>query len=68
MSSIYVRKIEVAFSKEDEFILDGQSKICNWLYNQLLDACREDYLKNGTKSKLLYGRNLRDYGTCLKEK
>ena len=67
MSSIYVRKIEVAFSKEDEFILDGQSKICNWLYNQLLDACREDYLKNGTKSKLLYGRNLRDYGTCLKE-
>ena len=68
MSSIYVRKIEVAFSKEDGFILDGQSKICNWLYNQLLDACRDDYLKNGTKSKLLYGRNLRDYGTRLKER
>ena len=67
MSSIYVRKIEVEFSKEDGFILDGQSKICNWLYNQLLDACREDYRKNGTQSKLLYGRNLRDYGTSLKE-
>ena len=68
MSSIYVRKIEVKFSKEDGFILDGQSKICNWLYNQLLDACRNDYQKNGRQSKLLYGRNLRDYGTRLKEK
>ena len=66
MSSIYVRKIEVKFSKEDSFILDGQSKICNWLYNQLLDACRKEYQKNGKQSKLLYGRNLRDYGTSLK--
>ena len=35
MSSIYVRKIEVEFSKEDGFILDGESKNCKWVYNQL---------------------------------
>ena len=67
MSSIYVRKIEVTFSKEDGLILDGQSKICNWFYNQLLDACKKEYREHGTESKLLYGRNLREYGTKLKE-
>ena len=67
MSSIYNKKIEVIFSKEDEYILDGQSKICNWFYNQLLDACRKDYKYNGNAKKLLNGRNLRDYGTALKE-
>ena len=67
MSSIYVRKIEVTFSKEDGLILDGQSKICNWFYNQLLDACKREYREHGTESKLLYGRNLREYGTKLKE-
>lgn len=67
MSSIYNRKIEVEFKQEDIFILDGQSKICNWFYNQLLDACRNDYKYNGGAKKLLSGRNLRNYGTSLKE-
>ena len=47
MSSIYNRKIEVEFQKEDGFILDGQSKICNWFYNRLLEACINDYKENG---------------------
>lgn len=38
MSSIYNKKIEVEFKQEDAYILDGQSKICNWFYNQLLDS------------------------------
>ena len=67
MSSVYARKIEVTFSKEAEWILDGQSKICNWFYNQLLEACKKDYMEHGNESKLLYGRNLREYGTKLKE-
>ena len=67
MSSIYNKKIEVEFKQEDIFILDGQSKICNWLYNQLLDVCIKDYKYNGNAKKLLNGRNLRDYGTSLKE-
>ncbi len=68
MSLMYNKKIEVHFSKEDELILDGQSKICNWLYNQLLDAAQKDYKENGNQLKLLEGRNLRNYGVSLKEK
>ena len=67
MSSIYNKKIEVAFKQEDIHILDGQSKICNWFYNQLLDACIKDYKYNGNSKNLLSGRNLRNYGTALKE-
>ena len=66
MSSIYNRKIEVEFQKEDGFILDGQSKICNWFYNRLLEACINDYKENQNAKQLLSGRNLRDYGTTLK--
>ena len=43
--------------KEQELQLDGQSKMCNWLYNQLFEAVEEDY-KNGKPKKLLSGRNL----------
>ena len=67
MSSIYTKKIEVEFKQEDTYILDGQSKICNWFYNQLLDACIKDYKYNGNAKKLLSGRNLRNYGTTLKD-
>ena len=67
MSLIYNKKVEVKFKEEDEYTLDGQSKICNWLYNQLLDACRHDYKYNGNAKKLLTGRNLRNYGTTLKK-
>ena len=66
MSSIYNKKIEVDFKQEDIYILDGQSKICNWFYNQLLDACIKDYKYNGNAKNLLSGRNLRNYGTTLK--
>ncbi|MGL5381186.1 RNA-guided endonuclease InsQ/TnpB family protein [Clostridium sp.] len=62
---IYAKKIEIIFDEKDEHILDGQSKICNWLYNQLLQTTIEDY-KNGNDKKLLSGRNLRNYATKMK--
>lgn len=63
---IYAKKIEIVFDEKDTNILDGQSKICNWLYNQLLQVTIEDY-KNGNQNKLLSGRNLRDFATKMKE-
>lgn len=62
---IYAKKIEVQFDDKDTNILEGQSKICNWLYNQLLQVTIEDY-KNGNVRKLLSGRNLRNYATKMK--
>ncbi len=67
MSLLYNKKIQVTFTKEDEWILDGQSRICNWLYNHLLDACIKDYKENHNSKQLLSDRNLRDYGVSLKE-
>jgi putative transposase len=58
--------MEIILSKEDEAVLDGQSKICNWLYNHLLEMVKEDY-KNGNKNEYLKGRNLRDQVPKLKE-
>jgi putative transposase len=43
-----VRKIHLAVDKEREAILDGQSKLLNWLYNQLLATANE--LKDKYKS------------------
>jgi len=63
----FSRKIEIKFSKEDERILDGQSKICNWLYNRLLEAAIMDYKENNNANKLLDGRNLRDLVPKLKK-
>jgi putative transposase len=63
---IFNRKMEIIFSKEDEAVLDGQSKICNWLYNHLLEMVKEDY-KNGNKNEYLKGRNLRDQVPKWKE-
>jgi putative transposase len=68
LSIIYNKKIRIEFTLNDTLILDGQSKICNWLYNRLLSACREDYDKNNNSLRLLEGRNLRNYGVSLKEK
>lgn len=62
----FARKIEVIFSKEDERILDGQSKICNWLYNKLLEESIKDYKENNNANKLLDGRNLRNLVPKLK--
>ena len=38
---ITVVKIPLKVSQEAEETLDGQSRICNWLYNQLLDHANE---------------------------
>ncbi len=67
MSLTCTKKNQIEFSKKEELILDGQSKICNWLYNQLLDACQKDYYENNNSLKLLEGRNLRNYGVSLKK-
>ncbi|OON90596.1 MAG: hypothetical protein ATN32_03570 [Candidatus Epulonipiscium fishelsonii] len=67
MSVIYNKKIEITFKKNDIVILDNQSKICNWLYNHLLEICIKDYLHNDNSLKLLDGRNLRNYATNLKK-
>jgi len=53
--------------KEQELQLDGQSKMCNWLYNQLFEAVEEGY-KKGKPKKLLNGRNLRDKVPKIKQK
>ncbi|WP_071393362.1 RNA-guided endonuclease InsQ/TnpB family protein [Bacillus tuaregi] len=58
--------MEIIFPKETTYALDGQSKICNWLYNQLIQAAQNDY-ENGSPLKLLEGRNLRNYATTLKK-
>lgn len=54
-------------SKEEESILDSQSKMCNWLYNQLFTMVEDDY-KTGNSKRLLTGRNLRDQVPLIKEK
>lgn len=64
--SVYAKKIEVIFSKETQQVLDGQSKICNWLYNQLLTLVEEDY-KAGNKNNYLSNFKLRDHIQKMKE-
>jgi len=63
---IYTKLINITFSDADQRSLDGQSRICNWLYNQLLDMCKKDY-ENGDKNKYLNGRNLRNQVPELKK-
>lgn len=67
MSLTYNKKVEVCFALEDELVLDGQSRICNWLYNQLLSTCIKDYNENNNKRNLLSGENLRDYAVSMKK-
>ena len=68
-----VVKIPLHVSKEAESILDGQSRICNWLYNHLLEqACelREEYRKEQDPeiAKILYTeRGLRNLLPSLKK-
>ena len=63
---IYNKKILVDFDKNTELTLDGQSKICNWLYNRLLDICKNDYEIYGKASKITLGNNIRDMVPALK--
>jgi putative transposase len=64
---IFNRKVQVIFSKEDRAVLDGQSKICNWMYNILLEISIKDYTENNNEGNLLQGRNLRDLVPILKK-
>ena len=62
---IYSQNIEIILSKENQLILDGQSKILNWLYNHLLDLSIKQYdqVKIGTLDKTLLNKKygLRNY-------
>lgn len=68
-----VVKIPLIVSKEAENTLDGQSRICNWLYNQLLSQAnelRKEYRQNQSPeiSKILYTeRGLRNLLPGLKK-
>jgi putative transposase len=62
----YNRKIKLLTTKEQELLLDGQSKMCNWLYNQLYELVETDY-KHGNTKKLLNGRNLRNEVPKIKQ-
>ncbi len=52
---LFNRKVEIVFSKQSQKVIDGQSKICNWLYNYLLEIVGKE-----NDESLLYGRNLRN--------
>lgn len=65
---IYAKKIRLIVTEEQSRILDGQSKICNWLYNNLLQQVNDDYENNNSERKLLTGRNLRDQVPTMKDK
>ena len=54
-------KTEIFLSEEDKRVLDSASKICNWLYNNLLQASNDDYENNGNQKKLTNRISLRDY-------
>ena len=64
---IFNRKIELVFDQYVKLIFDSQSKICNWLYNQLLEKVNEEYKQKQKEATLLRGRNLRDVIPQLKK-
>lgn len=61
--SIFIRsfKTELILDEANSTILDGQSKICNWLYNHLLELSINDYKNSGNTLKLSSGYNARNY-------
>ncbi len=40
---LLTQRTKVKTTKEQELVLDGQSKICNWVYNQFLEARIDSY-------------------------
>ena len=74
MEVVTVVKLRLSPNKETARILDGQSKISNWLYNHLLERAnhlREEYKKSQLQEvgKTLYTkRGLRDLIPELKKK
>jgi len=63
---IFARKVKLEVNPETERILDGQSRICNWLFNHLLQMCDDDF-EMGKPRQLLQGRNLRNQVPLLKQ-
>jgi putative transposase len=67
-------KIRLRVDEENAQILDGQSKICNWLYNQLLEKAntlRAEFIASGGKdgqvALILYSKyGLRDLIPAMK--
>lgn len=53
-------KIELYVTQSTADVLNGQSDICNWVYNKLLETAINDYAK-GNELKLTSNFNLRDY-------
>lgn len=72
-NSIVVLKLPLMPDKVSAQILDGQSRICNWLYNNLLEQAnnlRKDFIQtqNPESSKALYtNRGLRNLVPKVKE-
>ena len=68
-----VIKIRVTLSERDQAVLDGQSRICNWAYNHLLDTARKQrqrFIETGDKEagKTVYSkRGLRNLLPQLKK-
>jgi len=66
-------KLALDLSPEDEHIIEGQMKICNWLYNQLLQRAnelRDSYVATQDKDagKILYAeRGLRNLVPDMKK-
>ena len=65
---IYCVKTEIMFSDEVSRILNGQSKICNWLYNRLYEMVEYDYKNNDGAAGLTRKFTLRDQVPVLKRK
>src|SRR5574344_443611 len=57
---IYSIKTELMLSKENERVLDGQSKILNYVYNELLAEVNQEYNDKGKDAILLKKYNLRN--------
>ena len=68
-----VLKLKLEVDKESAGILDGQSRICNWLYNQLLERAnnlKEEYKKTQSEevARVLYTqRGLRNLIPSIKQ-
>jgi putative transposase len=62
----YNKKIKLLTKKEQQLQFDLQSKMCNWLYNQLFQLVEQDYV-NGNAKKFLFGRNLRNQVPTFKQ-
>lgn len=63
---LYAIKLEMELTPKEESSLDGQSRICNWLYNHLLEkvhSLKEEFkkTKDGSIGKAVYSqRGLRN--------